>query len=244
MRTNPDYITIKHYLEGKLDHQAMHDFEKRALDDPFLADALEGYSFTGTHYESQLSILQRQLEERIIAQQENKNLFNFTWQRLSIAAAAGLMFIIAGILFWMNSFHTDTKLAANQKKVDVNLSPPFVSKPADTYIIGHSKKLSEIVTVYFADVGAAKVQPETGWQSYGEYIKKNIRFPKGENAQGDVIVGFNVNHGGRPGNFKIVKGLTEAYNAEVIRLIKEGSEWIPSRSEKMPEIRIQIKFQH
>jgi hypothetical protein len=240
VKANPDYINIKLYVEGKLDCQAMHEIEKSALDDPFLADALEGYSFSGTNNERQLSFLQRQLKERIAVQQNNKNIFNFTWQRLSIAAAAGLMFIIAGILFWMNSFQTPKNEA--QKRVDINLSP--LAKKADIPPKNQIKKLSEIVTVYFANTKITGVYPEKGWTFYDEYIRKNIHFLGGNNTFGDVIVAFNIKPDGTPGNLRIVKASTEIYNAEAIRLIKEGPKWISSGAEKSPEIQVQIKFQH
>ena len=35
---------IRKYLEGKLPADEMHALEKAALDDPFLADAIEGMS--------------------------------------------------------------------------------------------------------------------------------------------------------------------------------------------------------
>lgn len=42
---NKEYINIeriKQYLAGKLDAKAMHELEKQALDDPFLAEAMDG----------------------------------------------------------------------------------------------------------------------------------------------------------------------------------------------------------
>jgi len=116
-------LTIQQYLEGKLDPKQMHQLEKQALNDPFLADALEGYAHSKKPVEHQLSILQRQLEERIAVQHENKNYFNFTWQRLSIAAAAGLMFITVSILFWMSTQNKNSKMASVPNKVNVELSP-------------------------------------------------------------------------------------------------------------------------
>ncbi|MGX5688263.1 carboxypeptidase-like regulatory domain-containing protein [Arcticibacter tournemirensis] len=121
METNRiKYSVIQQYLEGKLDPRDMHELEKQALEDPFLAEALEGYSETEVQAAPHLSLLQRQLDERIAQQQENKNTFFFTWQRLSIAAAAGLMFISAGILFWMKGDNRETRVA---KHVEVKLTP-------------------------------------------------------------------------------------------------------------------------
>lgn len=126
---------IQQYLEGKLDPEVMHQLEKQALEDPFLWDALEGYA----EYKdpaANLSILQRQLHERIVHLQENKKVFDLSWQRLSIAAAAAVMFISAGILFWMNSSKPNDKLASeSNKQVEVNVidrdSVEAVIKAAD-----------------------------------------------------------------------------------------------------------------
>lgn len=110
----------------------MHELEKRALDDPFLADALDGYAHINRPATKQLSLLQTQLEERIAQQQENKNVFNFSWQRLSIAAAAGLLFVSASILFWIKGQKTDDQIALNPKQVEVTLSPVDSLRAADS----------------------------------------------------------------------------------------------------------------
>jgi hypothetical protein len=98
---HPDSLMINAYLEGRLNHKEMYRLEKQALTDPFLWEALEGYEYT-SNPDIEISILQRQLHERIVHLQENKKVFDFTWQRLSVAASASVLFITAGILFWMN----------------------------------------------------------------------------------------------------------------------------------------------
>ncbi|MDP3468029.1 MAG: hypothetical protein Q8S11_06825 [Daejeonella sp.] len=113
----PDNLMISKYLEGKLDHEDMHRLEKQALSDPFLWEALEGYAHT-SNPGTELSILQRQLNQRIVHLQENKKVFDFTWQRLSVAASASVLFITAGILFWMNISRPG---AITEKQVQVSL---------------------------------------------------------------------------------------------------------------------------
>src|SRR5687767_7852481 len=39
---------IERYYNGKMSSQEMHRLEKAAMEDPFLADALEGYTYTTT----------------------------------------------------------------------------------------------------------------------------------------------------------------------------------------------------
>ncbi len=140
----PDSLTIQQYLEGKLDPQTAHQLEKQALDDPFLADALEGYSVYRDPADD-LSILQRQLHERIVHMQENKKVFDLSWQRLSVAAAAAVMFVSAGILFWMNSHKAPEQLASEaHKPVEVNVidrdSVEAVIKAKDAPVIASLEK--------------------------------------------------------------------------------------------------------
>lgn len=132
MKNNwPDNLTIQQYLQGTLDKERMHELEKKALDDPFLSDALEGYNLL-SEPDQGLSILQRQLHKRIMLQQENKKVFDLTWQRLSVAAAAAVIFISAGILFWMNSQVADKQLASNTKNSESVILPSDTVKQEST----------------------------------------------------------------------------------------------------------------
>jgi TonB family protein len=139
----PDSLTIQQYLEGKLDPDVAHQLERQALDDPFLGDALEGYS-AYKDPAADLSILQRQLHERIVHMQENKKVFDLSWQRLSVAAAAAVMFVSAGILFWMNSQRRPEQLASqSQQPVEVNVidrdSVEAVIRSGDQSVAASSK---------------------------------------------------------------------------------------------------------
>ncbi len=316
MKTNyPDSLTIQQYLEGKLDPEVMHQLEKQALDDPFLWDALEGYA-TYKDPAADLSILQRQLHERIVHLQENKKVFDLSWQRLSVAAAAAVMFVSAGILFWMNSPKPDDRLASQiNKPVEVSVidrdSVEAVIKAKDEPVIASLEKEgtltdkptlstykpdnpvarktvispkaesaiaakqdiaigSETETKTMArasaplaarqaktpergsDAGALNevvvqgysTQPKSGWPVYREYLSVNARKFKSEPAlQGSVLLSFEISSTGKPSNIKVVKGLNRAYDMEAIRIVKEGSEWVPSPDGKKIDSRIEVNFQ-
>ena len=278
MKTNyPDRVTIQQYLEGKLDSGLMHQLEKQAQEDPFLWEALEGYTNT-SDASRDLSILQRQLHERIVHLQENKKVFDLTWQRLSVAAAAAVLFIAAGILFWMNSYKPNAETASNQKQVEVMLADPdslnlLTSTPAlvdsatlvDGNIVNADIITSKEVTltnpasptdqkaIIRAKATAtesavhnpvvAGVQPLIGWELYRQYLELNMRKPKNEPIlNGIVVVSLQVDRNGKLANFKIRKGLTEAYNAEAIRLIKEGPEWRGANDGKTKELSVEVIF--
>lgn len=114
---------LEDYLDGKLDARSMHQVEKHALEDPFVAEALAGLSASPKRSLQSLSLLQQQLQDRIAGQTTHKKKSIVTWQRLSIAAAAAVMFISVSIVFWMkNNTYTD-KMAGQPKKVEVTLAP-------------------------------------------------------------------------------------------------------------------------
>ena len=59
-----DIIQIRKYLNGELNARAMHELERRALDDPFLADALEGFEHAPPDQEGNLAELTDRLRQR------------------------------------------------------------------------------------------------------------------------------------------------------------------------------------
>ena len=225
---SPDSLLIQQYLEGKLDPEKMHQLEKQALDDQFLWDALEGYTNIADPG-ADLSILQRQLHERIVHLQENKKVFDLTWQRLSIAAAAAVLFISAGILFWMNSNQRVEKLDSSSRQVNVTLmdtdSIVSIVKPAESA------------------VKESVVQPVTGWDIYRKYLEENIRVPENEpKLSGSVYLSFEINSDGRPMNFNILNSLSNSYDAEAIRLIREGPDWKSEVGSIIKTGRVEVKF--
>lgn len=310
MKTNyPDSLTIQQYLEGKLDPDVMHQLEKQALDDPFLWDALEGYA-THTDPAADLSILQRQLHERIVHLQENKKVFDFTWQRLSVAAAAAVMFVSAGILFWMNSPKPDDRLASeSHRPVEVSVidkdSVETVIKAKDQPVVaslgnGQSAPEQPQVSAYepanpvqrkavispraeseiskqqsapdaepgartmsavsapaaarkMGEASAAGVlnevaigyraQPKQGWEAYQEYVSLNTRKFKSEPLlKGAVLLSFEIDALGKPSNIKVIKGLSEPYDREAIRILNDGPDWVPSPDGQKSQNRIELSF--
>lgn len=116
-----DISILEAYLKGTLDPKLMHRVEKEALEDPFVAEALEGLGRSAA-YAQNLSLLQRQLHERIAEQKISKKAAVITWQRLSIAAAAAVVFISVGIMFLMRGSNIAEQNAKNAG-VEVTLSP-------------------------------------------------------------------------------------------------------------------------
>jgi hypothetical protein len=137
-----DIDVLEDYLDGKLDAKTMYKVEKLSLEDPFVAEALEGLSQSPKRTQT-LSLLQKQLQERIAQKPIEKKRWTITSHRLSIAAAAAVLFITVSILFWMkesnNKGAASEQMSAKQKskKVDVSIAPQVagIEQPVESAAI-------------------------------------------------------------------------------------------------------------
>lgn len=117
-----DINILEDYLDGKLDGKMMHQVEKLSLEDPFVADALAGLSQSIERKQS-LSLLQKRLYERVAEKPITDKRWKITSQRLSIASAAAVLFIVVSVLFWMKE-NSRRQIEANQaKNVKIEIAP-------------------------------------------------------------------------------------------------------------------------
>jgi TonB family protein len=97
---------IEKYHKGQLPANEMHALEKAALDDPFLADALEGYAASKVNVHADVHALKKRLEERVkgakIIPLTKGGRKNYVWLRVAamIIAIAG-----AGLLVYQFAFN-------------------------------------------------------------------------------------------------------------------------------------------
>lgn len=87
-------MQIRRYLNGELSTRAMHELERRALDDPFLMDALEGFEHAPVDQHANLA----ELTDRLRRRTERSGGGIIPWIPLS-AAASILLILGAGIWF-------------------------------------------------------------------------------------------------------------------------------------------------
>lgn len=109
---------IEKYHKGLLSAQEKHDLEKAALDDPFLADALEGYAVAGINAADDLAELKQRLTERtekakVKPMHGGRSLFT---PFLRVAAML-IILVGAGLLVYQFAFNKkDTELAQTTQK--------------------------------------------------------------------------------------------------------------------------------
>jgi hypothetical protein len=105
---------IQRYHQGEMTPQERHALEKAALDDPFLADALEGYVYATTSAED-LAYLNQKINQKIVAGKVvpiSEKEPNTSWMRI---AALFLVLAGAGWAVYQLSF-------SNQQDISLNTS--------------------------------------------------------------------------------------------------------------------------
>ena len=97
---------LKNWLTGNIDAKSERKLDKSAKDDPFLADALEGYrSMPEADHAAAVDRLKARLNN------EKKDRGAIIWWRV---AAAAIVLIGLGITFWMNTPKVDLPIATTE----------------------------------------------------------------------------------------------------------------------------------
>jgi CarboxypepD_reg-like domain len=180
---------IQRYLQGKLSAQEMYAMEKAALDDPFLADAMEGMEQAMQEHGEQVVNGQLQEARQRIANKTNSQsksavVVPFRWWRIAAAAAI----LVIGTVWVYNYFSTGSKEVVAQTNTtsttDTNqLSPatalternkaiaPATTDSADAY---RSTLIEDPSKKTFADVDLKKPERQK-LSSVAEYKQTEKR---------------------------------------------------------------------
>jgi TonB family protein len=118
-----------------------------------------------------------------------------------------------------------------------------------------ARALSEVVVVGYGTQAKSEVtgavtyaRPTTGFKAFKRYIQANIKYPETAGAnkiKGRVVVGFTVDPNGTLSDFRIIKSLSAACDAEALRLLQEGPRWEPTKKDGLAvseQVRIAIRF--
>ena len=140
---------IEKYHKGLLSNKERHDLEKAAMDDPFLADALEGYAVTGVNVAADIADLKKRLAQRteeakVIPLNAGRN-NNFKLLRAAVVIA-----FVAGAAFLMYQFTGNKKeneiAQTNPGKNETVRAADSVSPAANTPATVEGNKTATIST--------------------------------------------------------------------------------------------------
>jgi hypothetical protein len=102
---------LQAYANGSLSHAEMHAIEKAALNDPFLADAMDGYVMQ--EEDKKGKILTQPLPKAVVAPK------NFHWKTLAAAAGIFLVLGAAAFMIFGDKKELPTAILENNKKVEL-----------------------------------------------------------------------------------------------------------------------------
>lgn len=199
---------IEKYHKGLLSPAEMHQLEKAALEDPFLADALEGYGSVPTNVGTDLSQLQNNLQERIggsqvVAMRSARG--SFSWWK--VAAAVIILGGIGFVTFKLSSDKKDNSVAEVKDKLkETNPKEPAATVMPDSNISAGiidtqtQKKPAEIVAARtsprrFSDKISNDTNASAGLVASNALSVENAKKVKSDsqherqNAPGDVAPG-------------------------------------------------------
>lgn len=134
--------------------------------------------------------------------------------------------------------------AGTRSEIDVSLAQD-VTQLSEVVVTGYGTQRRD--DSYTPTVELA--YPENGNRAFRQYLEKNIVYPEAAKAQkieGRVTVDFFVEPDGSLTGFTIIRGIGGGCDEELIRLIKEGPKWIPTKRDNTPvrdKVRVRLKFE-
>jgi TonB family protein len=115
-------------------------------------------------------------------------------------------------------------------------------------------QLSEVVVAGYDEPQRSDIetfelaQPEGGKKAFKRYLENKIEYPIQaiqNKIEGKVTIEFFVEIDGQLKDFKVLKGLGYGCDDEVIRAVKSGPRWSPSKRNSQPKkdkIRLRYRF--
>ncbi|HEY5405596.1 MAG TPA: carboxypeptidase-like regulatory domain-containing protein, partial [Ginsengibacter sp.] len=220
---------FERYHSGAMSVNEMHEIEKAALEDPFLADALEGYTYA-LSFENDI----KQLKEKINEKQKKKNVFLITsitqsgWWRIValfiIIAGAGYFFYKTNYKNKGNSLAKNEIKSIAQKKDSATINSDTNSITNDLAFenqqlpkdegrkknsLPANKPLSgkEVIANNKIDATASLPAPENQDKYYSDSIKLNLKSGEIKRASSPQysLKGKVTNENGKPLAFATVE---------------------------------------
>jgi hypothetical protein len=168
---------IERYLEGNMLPADMHALEKAALDDPFLADAIEGMQQTLETQEAgvitaNLQDISRQVVERTKKEERKTRVIAFRWWQV---AAAAMVLVVAGIGIYRYS-GSSKEASLSDKQIALITPPPTntnnegVIPPAATEAYKANATTVTSENVHADSAAMAAVSPEKAPRKKGKRV--------------------------------------------------------------------------
>ncbi len=137
-----------------------------------------------------------------------------------------------------------TEVPATSDELNVSMSPD-ISELSEVVVVGYSDDVGFLPSTPTVMELAA---PEGGRRMYKQYLEQNLQYPQlalENKVEGKVTVQFTIDMMGQMTDFRVIKGLGFGCEEEVIRLIKQGPKWSPTKKNEAPikdRVRVRMRF--
>ncbi|MCC8425896.1 energy transducer TonB [Mucilaginibacter sp. UR6-11] len=117
-----------------------------------------------------------------------------------------------------NSKKTELDKAKDNSTIDIRIDEPI---PEPEVNPTHDKN-------FIYNQVESQPQFRGGMEKLSSFLKKNLKWPYlDKDYKEKVIANFVVEKNGMITNIKIVRGLSDDFNAEVVRVLKLSPKWLP-----------------
>lgn len=220
MENNYQLSRIHNYVMGLMSKEEMYEMEREALEDPFLQDAIDGYRKQQGVDAQRLSLLQQRLAKKLEAKAADKKRRFYSWHRLTIGLAAGVLFMAACSLVLFrylnrvgsNTTETEVILMEEELRVSTNVGKGIGGKAVD------GKTVDAV--------------PEQGWREFNEELNSELR---GVEEKGSLRLRFEV-EGGRAVKVEVLSSDNKSLDKVVIGFLDKVS-WKGKNGEVSIEVR-------
>ncbi|MBA4054644.1 MAG: hypothetical protein C0490_08030, partial [Marivirga sp.] len=133
--------------------------------------------------------------------------------------------------------------ASGKEEVDLQMSED-IAQLSEVVVVGYGAsplgdKLTEPLEL---------AEPAGGRRAFKQYLEQNLRYPEqalANNVEGKVTIMFTVETSGHLSDFRVLRGIGNGCDEEVIRLVKEGPKWAPSKRKEdavRDKVKVRMRF--
>ncbi len=96
--------------------------------------------------------------------------------------------------------------------------------------------------------GFTPAYPEGGLEIYQHYLEQSLQYPSEalkHKTEGTVMVEFVVEPDGSISSLKIIRGIGQGCEEELVRLVREGARWVPAMQYNTPvrdTVQVKLRF--
>lgn len=124
------------------------------------------------------------------------------------------------------------------KVVSVNAGAPFVISQKRKYPrMTPSFTVTPTESKPITDIGMANAQYPGGMEQLESFIKQNVEYPESAvkaNLEGVVQISFTVTKDGYHKDFKVLRGISNDCDEQVLKALKKSANWQPALDHNQP----------